>query len=173
MIPWTASHHNSLPFTISQSLLKLMSVESVMPSNHLILCGPFSSCPQSFPPSGSFPVSQLFASGGQMNSMNSMKRQKKKNQPVVHDIKRLIFFVIEKEFANLLTFSCQYFLLSPVYVFARWLGIEMKVFSFMEMPYMIFWVLFSRLMISKVVAWNESFEFGKEVLKHVFLFSFS
>ena len=42
-----------------------MSIESVMPSNHLILCRPFSSCPQSFPTSGSFPMSQLFASGGQ------------------------------------------------------------------------------------------------------------
>ena len=36
-----------------------------MPFNHLILCHPFSSHPQSFPASGSFPVSQLFASGGQ------------------------------------------------------------------------------------------------------------
>ena len=36
-----------------------------MPSNHLILCHPFSSCPQSSPASGSFPVSQLFTSGGQ------------------------------------------------------------------------------------------------------------
>ena len=47
-------------------LLKLMSIESVIPSNHLILC-PFSSCPQSFPASGSFPVSQFFTSGGQSN----------------------------------------------------------------------------------------------------------
>ena len=37
----------------------------VMSSNHLILCCPFSSCPQSLPASGSFPMSQLFASGGQ------------------------------------------------------------------------------------------------------------
>ena len=36
-----------------------------MPSNHLILCHPFSSCPQSFPASGSFQMSQFFASGGQ------------------------------------------------------------------------------------------------------------
>ena len=40
-------------------------IELVMPSNHLILCHPFSSCPQSFPASGSFQMSQLFASGGQ------------------------------------------------------------------------------------------------------------
>ena len=36
--PWTAAHQTSLSFTISQSLLRLMSIESVMPSNHLILC---------------------------------------------------------------------------------------------------------------------------------------
>ena len=36
--PWTAAHQASLSFTISRSLLKLMSIESVMPSNHLILC---------------------------------------------------------------------------------------------------------------------------------------
>ena len=42
-----------------------MSIELVMPSNNLILCRPFSSCLQSFPASGSFPVSQLVASGGQ------------------------------------------------------------------------------------------------------------
>ena len=38
--PWTAAHQASLSFTISQSLLKHMSIELVMPSNHLILCGP-------------------------------------------------------------------------------------------------------------------------------------
>ena len=40
MIPWTAARQNSLSFTFSQRLLKLMSVESMMPSNHLILCHP-------------------------------------------------------------------------------------------------------------------------------------
>ena len=63
--PWTAAHLTTLSFTISWSLLKLMSIESVMPSNHLILCLPFSSCPQSFPALGSFQMSQLFASSGQ------------------------------------------------------------------------------------------------------------
>ena len=60
--PWTATHQASLSFTISQSSLKFMSIESVMPSNHLI---PFSSCPQSFSASGSFPMSWLFASDDQ------------------------------------------------------------------------------------------------------------
>ena len=63
--PWTAAHQASLSFTISWSLLRLMSIESVMPSNHLILVVPFSSCLQSFPASGAFPMSQLFTSGGQ------------------------------------------------------------------------------------------------------------
>ena len=40
-IPWTAAHQASLSFTSSQNLLKLMSIESVMPSNHFILCHPF------------------------------------------------------------------------------------------------------------------------------------
>ena len=62
---WTAAHQASMSFTVSQSLLKFMSIELVMPSNHLILCRPFSSCPQSFPASGSYQMSQLFASGGQ------------------------------------------------------------------------------------------------------------
>ena len=38
--PWTAAHQASLSFTISRNLLKLMSIESVMPSNHLVLCHP-------------------------------------------------------------------------------------------------------------------------------------
>ena len=63
---WTTARQASLSITNSQSLLKLMSIESVMPSNHLILCRPLLfSLFQSFPASGSFPVSQFFASGGQ------------------------------------------------------------------------------------------------------------
>ena len=63
--PWTAALHASLSITIFQNLFKLMSIESLMPSIHLNLCCPLSSCPQSFPTSGSFPVGQLFKSGGQ------------------------------------------------------------------------------------------------------------
>ena len=63
---WTSTHQASLSSTLIESLLKLIiSTESVMPSNHLILFHPFSSCPQTFPASWSFPVSQLFTSGGQ------------------------------------------------------------------------------------------------------------
>ena len=62
---WTVSCKASLTFTISWSLLKFMSIELVMLSNHLILCCPLVLCLQSFPASGSFPVSQLFTSGGQ------------------------------------------------------------------------------------------------------------
>ena len=64
-----SSHLQS--FTSSQSLLKLMSIESVMPSNHLILCRPFSTRLQSFPESGSFPMSQLFTSGGQTSGVSA------------------------------------------------------------------------------------------------------
>ena len=63
--PWTAAHQASLSITNSQSLLKLMSIESVMPSSHLILCHPLLLRLQSFPASGSFQMSQFFGSGSQ------------------------------------------------------------------------------------------------------------
>ena len=63
--PWTAAWQASLSITNSRSLLKLMSIELVMPSNHLIPVVPFFSCLQSFPASGSFPMSQFFSSSGQ------------------------------------------------------------------------------------------------------------
>ena len=63
--PWTAAHQAPLSITNSRSLLKLMSIESVMHptiSSSVIL---FSSHLQPFPASGSFQMSQFFASGGQ------------------------------------------------------------------------------------------------------------
>ena len=47
--PWTAARQPSLSFTVSQSLLKFMSIESVIPSNHLILCHPLLLLPSVFP----------------------------------------------------------------------------------------------------------------------------
>ena len=47
--PWTAAHQASLSFAISQNLFKLMSIESMMPSNHLIFCHPFLILPSIFP----------------------------------------------------------------------------------------------------------------------------
>ena len=69
--PWTTAHQDSLSITNSQSLLKLMPIESVTPSNHLILCVSFSSCFQSFPASGSFQMSQLFTSGSQSTGVSA------------------------------------------------------------------------------------------------------
>ena len=63
--PWIAALQASLSITNSRSLLKLMSIEWVMPSSHLILCRPLLLLPQSLPASGSFLMSQLFAWGGQ------------------------------------------------------------------------------------------------------------
>ena len=63
--PWTAAQQVSLTITNSWSLLRLMSIKLVMPSNHLILFIPFFSCLQSFPASESFLRRQVFASAGQ------------------------------------------------------------------------------------------------------------
>ena len=62
---WTAAHQASLSFPISQSLLEFMSIESVIPSNHLILCHPLLLLPSIFQALESFPMSRLFTSGGQ------------------------------------------------------------------------------------------------------------
>ena len=63
--PCTAALQASLSITNSRSSPKLMSVESVMPSNHLILCRPLLLLPSIFPSIRVFQMSQLFASSGQ------------------------------------------------------------------------------------------------------------
>ena len=62
---WTAARQASLSIINSWNLLKLMSIESVMPSNHLILCHPLLLLPSIFPSVRVFQMSQLFASDGQ------------------------------------------------------------------------------------------------------------
>ena len=85
VIPQTATGQASQSFAISQSLLKLMSIELVMPSNHLLSSfAYFSSCPQTFPAAGPFAVNWLLASGDQsiatfskvLDKLDSMKRQR-------------------------------------------------------------------------------------------------
>ena len=63
--PWTAECQVFLSIINSQSLLKFMSIKSVMPCNHLILCHSLLLPPSIFPASGSFQMSQFFTSGGQ------------------------------------------------------------------------------------------------------------
>ena len=65
MTPWTTAGQASLSFTISRSLLKLMSIESMMPFNYLTLCCPLLLLPSIFPSIRVFPMSRLFKSGGQ------------------------------------------------------------------------------------------------------------
>ena len=65
LTPRTAAHYASLAITNSQSLFKLMSIVSVMPSNHLILCRPLLLPSSIFPSIRVFSNSQFFTSGGQ------------------------------------------------------------------------------------------------------------
>ena len=62
---WTAAHQASLSFSISGSSLRLTSIALVMPSNHLVLCCPLLLLPSISPSIRSFPMSWLFAWGGQ------------------------------------------------------------------------------------------------------------
>ena len=70
-IPWTVAHQASLPITNSQSLFKPMSIESVMPSTHLILCRPLLLPPSIFPSIRAFSNSQFFASGGESTGVSA------------------------------------------------------------------------------------------------------
>ena len=63
--PWTAARQASLSITNSRNLLKLMFIESVMPSNHLILCYPLLLPPPIFPSIRVFSMSKFFTSSGQ------------------------------------------------------------------------------------------------------------
>ena len=65
LTPWTTAHQAALSSIISQTLLRFMSIELMMLSNYLILYCSLSFCLPSFPPSGPFPMSWLFASDGQ------------------------------------------------------------------------------------------------------------
>ena len=69
--PWIAAAQASLSITNSRSSPRLTSIESVMPSSHLILRLPFSSCSQYLPASESFPMSQRFTWGSQSTGVSA------------------------------------------------------------------------------------------------------
>ena len=70
--PWIAAHQASLSITNSRSSLRLMSIESVMPSSHLILCHHLLLLPPIPPSIRVFPMSQLFAWGGQSTGVSAL-----------------------------------------------------------------------------------------------------
>ena len=69
--PWTAACQASLSITNFWSLIKLMSIKSVMSFNHLILCHPLLLLPSVFPSMGAFPMSLLYASSGQCTGVSA------------------------------------------------------------------------------------------------------
>ena len=77
--PCRSTHQASLSITNSQSSLKHMSIVSVMPSSHLILCRPLLIVPPIPPASESFPMSQLFAWGGQSIGVSALPSVLPKN----------------------------------------------------------------------------------------------
>ena len=70
--PWTAAHQASLSIINCQSLPKPMSIELVMPTNHLILCRTLFLLPSIFPSIRVFPMSQLFTSGVQSIGVSAL-----------------------------------------------------------------------------------------------------
>ena len=77
--PWIATHQASLSITNSQSSPKLMSIELVMPSSHLILCRSLLLLPQSLLASESFPMSQLFTWSGKSIAVSALASVLPKN----------------------------------------------------------------------------------------------
>ena len=73
---WTVTRQVSLSFTISQSSPKFMLIASVMLSNYLTSDAFFSFCPQSFPVSGTFPMSHLFTSDDQNTGASVLASEK-------------------------------------------------------------------------------------------------
>ena len=71
-VPWITPPQASLSITNSRSSPKLMSIELVMPSSHLILCHPLLLLPQIPPSIRVFPMSQLFARGGQSTGVSAL-----------------------------------------------------------------------------------------------------
>ena len=71
--PWTTAGQAPLSFTISWSLLKFTSIDLVMHPTISSALTPFFSCPQSFSASGSFPVSWLLTSGGQLGGVEKFQ----------------------------------------------------------------------------------------------------
>jgi len=77
--PWITARQASLSITNYRSSLRLTSIESVMPSSHLILCRPLLLLPPSLPASEYFPMSQLFAWGGQSTGVSALASLLPKN----------------------------------------------------------------------------------------------
>ena len=88
---WTAAGQASLSITNSRSLLKLMSIALVMPSNHLVLVIPFSSRLQSFPASGSFLMSRFLASGPKYWSFSFSISPSKEYSGLIHQVHQVGF----------------------------------------------------------------------------------
>ena len=77
--PWIAARQASLSISNSQSSLRLMSIESVMPSSHLILCCPLLLLPPIPPSIRAFPMTQLFSRGGQSIGVSALASVLPKN----------------------------------------------------------------------------------------------
>ena len=92
--PWITARQASLSITISRSSLSLTSIESMMPTSHLILVVPFSSCPQSLPASESFPMSQLFAWGGQSTVVSALASYDLNQIPYGYTVERVSDFIL-------------------------------------------------------------------------------
>ena len=104
--PWIAARQASLSITNSRSSLRLTSIESVMPSSHLILSRPLLLLPQSLPASGSFPMSQLFTWGGQSTGVSALASFLPKKSQADLQMSASVEFRVRTSFYPQLVESC-------------------------------------------------------------------
>ena len=112
--PWITTRQASLSITTSQSSLRLTSIESVMPSSHLILCRPLLLLTPILPASKSFPMSQLFTWGGQSIAVSASASVLPKNTQDWSPLEWIGWISLQSKglsrvFSNTTVQKCQFF----------------------------------------------------------------
>ena len=135
--PWTAAHQASLPITNSWSLLKLMSIEFVMPSNHLILCRPL------LPPPSVFPSIRVFSSESARlirwprywSFSFSVSPSNEYSGLISFRMDRLDLLAVQRTLKSLLQRLSTYYLAKYLRIFCCWLLIFTFFFKFKYLNY--------------------------------------
>ena len=132
--PWTAAHQASLSITNSWSTLKLMSIESVMPSSHLILCRPLLLLPPIPPSITVFSNGQLFAWGSQSTGLSTLASFLPKNTQDWSPLEWTGWFSLQckglsRVFSNTTVQKHQFFSAMQIYKLWSILQLRTKIYS--------------------------------------------
>ena len=164
--PWMSACRDSPSFTITQSILTVMSIDWVISANHLILCCTFSNCPQSFPALGSFPKSWLFEIYGlstkawtsvlPMNICRWLPLGLTVWSPLIqHTFKSLFQHYVHRVHSLLLSFLYGPTLTS---VHDSWKTIALIIWTFVSKVMSQLFNMLSRFVIASLSGWNQVYQ---------------